>query len=442
MFDAVFILLFAAVPIVVLYLLKLSGINYRTVNIPSIFTGYYFVFAYLGILPLYYYWDEYRYLVGVTDRNIIILMFLYSSLSLLLIALSFLFLSKVIGMRVYHNSGVKYPLTNLTVFSVISVVAVCCCVLLIYLSKVPGIPLFEVFTGDDFAKKHLRSEATNNFTGHYYRYGLFFNSLLPFTTYILYSNALVSNRRMPKLLFLIILPITVFSTVMLTEKAPLVWLIMGMLFTHFYTKGKAIKNKQIFIMIGFGLVLLIFMYMYFFGLKGRPFKVIIQSIASRTFTGQISPAYFYLKYFPDLEPFLLGRSFPNPRGIFPFQHFRITVEIMNYMNPSLAGTGIVGSAPTVYWAEIYANFGYIAPFLFAFIVGFVLYLMHVLTSKLYPSPIKVALISWLSIHLMKLAGTGISGYIMDIDLLAIIVVGLMLIVIEGKGKIRYISKQV
>ena len=36
------------------------------------------------------------------------------------------------------------------------------------------------------------------------------------------------------------------------------------------------------------------------------------SVFSRTFTGQIQPAYHYLEFFPEIEPFLLGRSMTNP----------------------------------------------------------------------------------------------------------------------------------
>ncbi len=54
-------------------------------------------------------------------------------------------------------------------------------------------------------------------------------------------------------------------------------------------------------------------------------------------------------------------------GILPFEPFRMTVEVMNWVNPN--SNGVVGSMPTVFWAEAYANFGIIGvcivPFLLA-----------------------------------------------------------------------------
>src|SRR5690606_21203802 len=98
-----------------------------------------------------------------------------------------------------------------------------------------------------------------------------------------------------------------------------------------------------------------------------------KAISSRTLTGQISPAYFYMKMFPEHEGFLLGRSFPNPKGIFPWEPYPVTVEVMNFMNPKIIGTGVVGSAPTVFWADMYANFSFGGILLSSIIVGFIIF---------------------------------------------------------------------
>ena len=101
----------------------------------------------------------------------------------------------------------------------------------------------------------------------------------------------------------------------------------------------------------------------------------IASVFSRTFTGQIQPAYHYLEFFPMHHDFLWGRSFPNPRGILPFEPYRLTVEIMNWRFPDLVKRGVVGSMPTTFWGELYANFGTLGVITIPFFVGIVIYLL-------------------------------------------------------------------
>ena len=36
------------------------------------------------------------------------------------------------------------------------------------------------------------------------------------------------------------------------------------------------------------------------------------------------------------------------RGLFPWEGYKMTVEVMNWVNPTLADRGIVGSMPTVF----------------------------------------------------------------------------------------------
>ena len=108
-------------------------------------------------------------------------------------------------------------------------------------------------------------------------------------------------------------------------------------------------------MVPFGMVLIGLMYVYFKG--SSSIWVGIQSGISRITTGQMSGLYHYLDIIPDQVDYLLGRSLPNPRGIFPWEHYRLTVEVMNIVHKGLAEQGIVGSMPTFFWGEMYANFG-------------------------------------------------------------------------------------
>ena len=92
------------------------------------------------------------------------------------------------------------------------------------------------------------------------------------------------------------------------------------------------------------------------GLTNRPFLALLEGISSRLFLGQTAPLYYYFSLFPDSHDFLYGASLPNPAGIFQFEHFPITKWIfVNGLNRSWE---IVGTAPSAFIGEMYANFGF------------------------------------------------------------------------------------
>ena len=179
---------------------------------------------------------------------------------------------------------------------------------------------------------------------------------------------------------------------------------------------------------------LVLFYVYFMG-SHNPIAALM-SVFSRAFTGGIQPAYHYLEFFPEHHGFLLGRSFPNPAGLLPFEPYRLTVEIMNWRFPDLAGTGVVGSMPTVFWGELYANFRVVGVIIMPFFVGIGLYVISFFASKLENTPFKVGLLVWLILHYKTLAETGISGFIIDFYLFGVVGVILLLMILTNNFKIK------
>ena len=144
--------------------------------------------------------------------------------------------------------------------------------------------------------------------------------------------------------------------------------------------------------------------------------------------------------FPYYHEYLLGRSFPNPGGLLPFEPFKLTVEIMDWKHPSLASKGIVGTAPTVYWGEMYANFGWLGIIIPPFFVGFYLHILSNLISKIENSPIKFGFLVWASMHYMHLSDTSLSGFIIDIMFAILLFVVFVIVLIGNDFKLRLIKK--
>ena len=105
--DTLFAMVFPMPLVLVLILLPYAGISLRRFSLPSFFLIFYVVFSYVGILVLFFGWDEYRQVMGMVDKKIILELFIYSSSSLIMITFGYMYARQVIGLNaVRPGSGV------------------------------------------------------------------------------------------------------------------------------------------------------------------------------------------------------------------------------------------------------------------------------------------------------------------------------------------------
>lgn len=78
MVSLLFVLDFIVIAALALYITHKANINLFVPTIPSIFIWCYLAFAYIGILPLYFFWNAQRVAAGVNDQNQILLMWVIS----------------------------------------------------------------------------------------------------------------------------------------------------------------------------------------------------------------------------------------------------------------------------------------------------------------------------------------------------------------------------
>ena len=152
--------------------------------------------------------------------------------------------------------------------------------------------------------------------------------------------------------------------------------------------------------------------------------------------------YHYLVVFPDQVDYLLGNSFPNPGGIFPWEPYRLTVEVMNIVYPELEAKGVVGSMPTFFWGEMYANFGSLGILVPPFFIGYVVYMINILIFCLPMSPVVLAIFLSVTMYIKNLSGTGLSAYLIDLYGFSLLVFTLLFLSISGRGIIRYRSSRI
>lgn len=436
--DFFFVMLYLLIPIFTLFLMKIAGLSLFKLTIPSVTIGAMFFFAYFGILPLYFGWDKYRYLIGVQDKMLILKMFAFSSWSILTMVLGFVFANKCMNIGTLNTSFYKLRnLNNNEVLLLLLLLGFCLIILSIYISKVPQVALVVAFSKGINEAKAARSLMGNAFPGKYHWYKLIMRDLLSVIVYAFYANWLITKKKSTLAILGISFCLATFSLIMATEKAPFAWFLVALFLIYILVKkGNRLSIKNLLPLIFILMLVFVGFYMCFMG--SRNVTTSISSTFSRAFTGSISPSYFYLKFFPLHHEFLWGTSFPNPKGILPFKPFRLTVELMNWRFPHLAQKGIVGSMPTVFWGELYANFGIWGILFFPFLIGIGIYILTYLVHKLENTPIKIAFIVWLMMHYKNLSVTGVSGFLIDIYFVAILFFVISIVIIANKGKLKYI----
>jgi oligosaccharide repeat unit polymerase len=305
----------------------------------------------------------------------------------------------------------------------------------VYLSKVPTIALFVALSEGASSNSDLaRSLMGNDFSGKYHWYSLIMHDLFNIVTFTLFSAFLLTKRKIPFLLFLIAFIGSSFTAVMATEKGPFAQILIGLLLVYGITllKGK-IPVKATIILLTILFSSLITFYIFFMGSKDV-FSA-FGSIFSRALAGSIQPAYHYLEFFPTHQDFLMGRSFPNPGGILPIEPYKMTIEVMNWVDPN--DYGIVGTMPTVFWAEAYANFGILGVVFVPFVIGVVVYTVYYFVDKIENTPIKIGFFVWLMQHFKSLSTTGFSGYIIDFYFIMLTFILILSIAFANRLKIKY-----
>lgn len=439
MMDLIFVTYYFLFPIFICILFKRLNLSFFKISLFSFSIVMLFVSSYIGILPLYFGLDSYRYNIGVQDRNIIFKILIFSSWSILAITLGYAFFINLLKKNKKEISF-KFQMRSLNYlekFFVFILFGFSLMVLWIYLSQVSEIALFVAIRDGVAKAKIARSDMTNAFSGKYHWYALFMYGVLNLVTFISFANWLIDKKKKSFLFFFLAFIFASFTATMTTQKAPFVWLLLGLFLTYIIVKYDRkipiLESIKVLIPI---LFIVSFSYIVFMGSKD--IGSALYSIFSRLFSGQISPAYFYLEFFPSHHEYLWGSSFPNPGGLLPFTPYRLTVELMNWRFPHLAQMGIVGSSPTVFWGEMYANFGLLGVIIPPFFIGGWLFLLDFFLIRLENSPLKVGFFVWLVLHYKNLASTGLSKYIVDFSLIMLFLMLLMLVVLANKG-LKYYS---
>ncbi len=352
----IYILSFTTLTISSLWIVKLSGKNF-ILTLPGFFFIHFVIFIFIGS-PWYYLHK------GGTNH----LYLLATHLVLIIFPLGVLLTNTLMQVKFYDDFTQylsekivdKQPGNQFIMFYMFGLL-IALGVTFLYFSKLDIIPvnfilqhLTDEVNFTDLAK--LRESSTTTFTlGKLHRYKFFMAQMIPFLVIVALFKSKLSKMKLWKLLFLVITLFAMYRSISDLQKKPLLDFII-LLFTAGWIFNGKVNWKQVSGMVAVSISILCVMYIFIMGLTNRPFWMLLEGIANRLFLGQTSPLYYYFSLFPSAHDFLYGASLPNPGGIFQFENFPITKWIfINGLNRSWE---IVGTAPSAFIGEMYANFGF------------------------------------------------------------------------------------
>ncbi len=316
-------------------------------------------------------------------------------------------------------------------------VAVTVLVSLAYYMQI-NIPLLGVFDGAQAKELAvLRSEAGNDFTGKYWRYALFKDSILSLLVLI---SFFLRHQGIYRIVFPSLLLLRSFVCLADVQKGPIINLIILLMLALFFEKQRI--SKKILVSIGVLICgLIITMYAFFMGVDFSQNDA-ISGILLRIFVAQgvgVPWSMVWVEQYGYLE----GLTLPNPAGMFPFVHCRYAVELMEMVFPQLIYKGIIGSMPTVFYGDIFANFGVCIAILSMLSMGALLRSIDIYcqSNDARHTVINMVIYLFLITFTTKYAGGSVMGIFVDTGLWIPIMIMVLLgyVCPSKKGKVNTIG---
>ncbi|EOI2317003.1 O-antigen polymerase [Proteus mirabilis] len=269
---------------------------------------------------------------------------------------------------------------------------------LIYL--LPVIPIFHIGSGSDLIMEY-RLKSAFDLPGSIY----FFRRILIyfFPIFFLYILSLHSIKKIPFYLFLINFLNAAFILSYSTEKAPIVFFIIAIIFTiNITNKNFVINKKKLVLLLVIFITILLCMVIFFYG---QDFNDAIISLGNRLFISQISGSYLSMEHYGTKAPFkyfhevffrldmLFGNKVTMP----------VSEELVFYYYPSLFEDNLWRNVNSFIIQGAWANFGVLGVIFAPIWCATIIYFCNLYIMKSPKTPAMLAVYSYSSIFMVSLS---------------------------------------
>jgi len=403
-------------------------------SIPSVLLVSYFLFSYVGVAIHFFQLDPFRLSYGATDKYILLRLLCYTAMGFLGLVVGCWLFNKFFGPIPQHVK-IEYASKYTTVTFLFTIILFVLCVVAYgyYLRRVPGIALLAAFNHNVDTQYFLRSQMTNALYAYGFAWGpLLYNDVLTFICFLLMSQGLYYKKISYIVFFVIVFIFAVIVGIADSQKAPFMYLLVGLLLTWVLTSnGGKLSNDNVTVIVI--TILFSFITVSRFLLSGFSgfFETMFYAF-TRIVGGASLVGYFYVLMFPASHPFLCGKSISNLHGFLPFDQFHITTEVYRFLRAGSLDSTIVGTAPTSFWGEAYANFDVYGIVPLALLLGMYSCFLQRVVFSFKLSPLTIALLVWVMLHMQFLSITGFSNYVIDQHMAVVAIVFLSYYWIEKK----------
>lgn len=339
----------------------------------------------------------YEYNYGFYNRSDLIFnMWLMAYSGVVLMPIGGYLSYKIFHLNIASNTNppVRSRIESRLILILVFIVLISCSLVAtsMYLSALSEIPIFKIFSSDISKLSRLRSDAGSNFSGYMWTQILIFH--LPLILLGVSFFYALEKRLVWTFLFLLTVAVTVFNALIETSKAPLIYIIFYLGLVHTY-KYRRFNYKLITVGVGVAVFFMMLMYVVFMHHYDRTLSELLYFVFRRISISSVHPLFWYQKYVEEFGHYN-GSAWPNPGNLFDFHPEPYTVNIANYVKPELQQKGLVGTMPTVFFGQVFVNWGYFSAAFSCFILGFVLQTYEFAIRHLFKNIEPVILVSLLS----------------------------------------------
>lgn len=415
---------------------KVSGtMKINQLNMYSlIFYWQLFLMCFIGV-NLALYGLDHHYIISGKVKDDHIKVITYFSVLYVMVALpaSMLLVNKICkfnpleNYKVYYEGEIETVIsdTDTPVFFTLTLLAFVCLLSIFYTFYIIGtIPIMHIFSGkSSFELAQLRQQVSRGFDGIAYIKNIFGIHFTPLLSYIVYVYKEKYKDLKWNILFYILVILSILIVTYDLSKAPLLMYILGFIILRVLIK-KEIKTSTILILGSSLAALIVTMYFVFYGVKDLSFfSKLNQGPLGRVIFTQIAGLYLHFQYFPDVEPYLAGASFPNLiTRFFGIESIRSARVVMALANPEGVENGTAGVMNTLFIGEAYANFGWLGMFFSVIYVGIVIQLINILFIKYFPkNPITIGIFAYLTVLISRTITGGFIDFIYNPLLICIVI---------------------
>lgn len=274
---------------------------------------------------------------------------------------------------------------------------------------------FVMLSPDELAR--IRISVDKLYTGNVYVTNIFGALLTPLLSVVAFVYWRGSRRWGDAVWFGLLFVASVLIITVDYSKSGLMFYFIVLAIT-FILLGVRVSFRGLFY-IGLGSML--FLLVMYLLLSGSSLPELLGNwqygIWGRIFIAQSEAIFLSMDYFPDYHDFIGFNSFSS---LFGEDISRSARLLMEHYDAEGVAAGTTGVANSLFVAEAWANWGVCGVLLSPLFVGFEIQLFHILLTSGAKHPLKVALYSYLVVHLPVTGG--INDFIYNVPLMAMFIV--------------------